>query len=374
MPTSRELIEHIHAAGRQMVLAITGGGSRAIAELLEVPGGSATVLEAIVPYSASALDDWLGGPVDHYCSERTARAMAMAAFERARELSANDPHQICGIGATASLVSNRPKRGPHRIHVAWQTAERTSVATCELKKGARTRVEEESTATALIVKAIAEACDLKQENIPEHGESEKVTRRDQAAPPLWTQLLLGQRTYVDISSESGDFRSPPTVLFPGAFNPLHSGHRRMAQIAANRLGRPVSFELSITNVDKQPLDFIEIADRVAQFAGEHILLTRTSRFTGKARLAPGCTFVVGVDTITRVGNSKYYGGGDLARDIALAVIRSTGCRFLVFGRDVGGRFRTLSQLSIPPALRDLCDEVSEHEFRDDISSTTLRNE
>lgn len=372
MSTSRELIEHIHAAGRQMVLAITGGGSRAIAELLEVPGGSATVLEALVPYSATALDDWLGGPVDHYCSERTARAMAMAAFERARELSANDPHQLCGIGATASLVSNRPKRGPHRIHVAWQTAERTSVASCELVKGARTRSEEEAIATQLVLNAATEACGLRSHTKPLAGPTEPVVHREQAARPTWMQLLLGERTHVGITSQSGDLKSPPTVLFPGAFNPLHAGHRRMAQVAADRLGLPITFELSITNVDKPPLDFIEIADRLAQFSGEQVLLTRAPRFVEKARIAPGCTFVVGVDTITRIGNAKYYGGGIGERDAALVTLRDAGCGFLVFGRYGNGSFCTLSGVELPPILRDLCEEVSEAEFRDDISSTALR--
>ena len=37
--------------GRQLVVAVTGGGSQAIADLLTVPGASATVLEAVVPYS-----------------------------------------------------------------------------------------------------------------------------------------------------------------------------------------------------------------------------------------------------------------------------------------------------------------------------------
>jgi nicotinamide mononucleotide (NMN) deamidase PncC len=125
--TPQTLIEQIHASGRQFVMAVTGGGSGAISGLLEVPGASASVLEAIVPYAASAMADWLGGTPDHYCSERTARAMAMAAFERARKLSDADPHTLRGIGATASLASNRPKRGPHRIHVAWQSADTTVV-------------------------------------------------------------------------------------------------------------------------------------------------------------------------------------------------------------------------------------------------------
>jgi hypothetical protein len=35
------MIVELHASGRQAVLAITGGGSGAIAELLRVPGGFA---------------------------------------------------------------------------------------------------------------------------------------------------------------------------------------------------------------------------------------------------------------------------------------------------------------------------------------------
>src|SRR5262245_24531136 len=74
----------IHASGRHFVIALTGGGSGAIGLLLQTPGASRSVLEAIVPYALPALADWLGGVPDQACSAPTARAMAMAAFERAR--------------------------------------------------------------------------------------------------------------------------------------------------------------------------------------------------------------------------------------------------------------------------------------------------
>ncbi|MGH7335244.1 MAG: hypothetical protein ACREKS_21370, partial [Candidatus Rokuibacteriota bacterium] len=72
----RRLIEHVHASGRRVVLAITGGGSGAIGELLRIPGGSRTLLEAIVPYDSAALAQYLGGAPDQACSEETAVAMA----------------------------------------------------------------------------------------------------------------------------------------------------------------------------------------------------------------------------------------------------------------------------------------------------------
>ncbi len=368
--TQTELVGHIHAAERPLVVAITGGGSGAIAALLEVPGGSATLLEAVVPYSSAALQDWLGGPVDHYCSERTARAMAMAAFERAHQLGDVPANKLLGIGATASLVSNRPKLGPHRIHVAWQSADTTSVASCELVKGARTREQEERLAANFILNAIAEACGVDGSLVSSSAE-EPVARRTKVAPPAWSELILGVRTHVVVPETSAN--NPPEALFPGAFNPIHSAHRRMAEFASKRLGAPVTFELSIANVDKPPLDYLEIADRLAQFTGERVLLSRAPRFVEKARLAPGCTFVVGSDTIIRIADAKYYAGGVEQRDAAIGVIAAAGCRFLVFGRVVDSTFRSLSSASIPSELRQLCDEVSESEFREDISSTELRS-
>ena len=59
--SQHDVVERIHASGRGCVVSFTGGGSQAIADLLTVPGASATMLEAVVPYSAAALAEWLGG-------------------------------------------------------------------------------------------------------------------------------------------------------------------------------------------------------------------------------------------------------------------------------------------------------------------------
>ncbi len=367
--SNQTAIERIHTSGKRLVLAVTGGGSGAIAELLQVPGASASVLEAVVPYAAAALEQWLGGPVDQHCSEQTARAMAMAAFARARDLSNTEPHTLRGIGATASLASVRPKRGAHRVHVAWQSADVTTVVSCELMKSRRTRAEEEQIATRFILAAVAEACGIDDVTFGVRIQ-EPIERRQQHAPHAWSELLLGERNCIAIPDRQAS--STPVILFPGAFNPPHWGHERMASLAAARYGARVTFELSITNVDKPPLDFIELSDRLEQLAGRDVLVTRAARFVEKARLAPGCTFVVGVDTIERIGDPSYYGGDSTRRDAAIAAIAHEGCRFLVFGRFLSGRFLTLSDVSVLPALRTLCDFVSESEFHADVSSTDLR--
>lgn len=363
-------IERIHASGRQLVLSVTGGGSGAIAALLEVPGASASVLEAVVPYAFTALERWLGGPVDQACSERTARAMAMASFERARALVGGEATGLRGVGATASLTTTRPKRGPHRVHVAWQSAQTTVAVSCGLEKGRRTRGDEERIATALVLDAVAEASGIEALPLTDLAIRVGIRRREQRAPAAWSELLLGRRTAVAVPEHEPS--APPAVLFPGAFNPLHEGHRRMAELAAARSGLPVTFELSIANVDKPPLDFLEIADRLAPLAGRGVLLTRAPTFVEKSRIAPGCLFVVGIDTLARIGEPRYYGGDASHRDAAIAAIAEHGCRFLVFGRRVGSRFSTLADCDIPPSLRRLCEEVPEAEFRADVSSTELR--
>src|ERR1044072_3956744 len=56
----QHLIASLHASGRKAALAITGGGSGAIGELLRVPGGSRLLIEAQVPYDEQALATFLG--------------------------------------------------------------------------------------------------------------------------------------------------------------------------------------------------------------------------------------------------------------------------------------------------------------------------
>jgi hypothetical protein len=328
------------------------------------------MLEAVLPYSLVALEDWLGGRVDQACSERTARAMAMAAFERACSLSTSDPHSLVGVGATASLASVRPKHGPHRVHVAWQSAAATVAYSIELRKGQRSRIEEEAIASRLVLQATAEACGIDAEPPAGLSPDEPITRREKRAPAAWTELLLNEQQF--IGDNEGKEPVAPRLVFPGAFNPLHAGHRRMTELAAARVGQPVTLELSITNVDKPPLDFLEIDDRLQQLAGLPILLTRAPTFVEKAAILPGGTFIVGADTLARIADPIYYAGSTERRDASVAKIAAQGCRFLVFGRNVGSRFITLASLDLPPALRALCDEVPASEFRDDTSSTSVR--
>lgn len=366
-----DLAALIHAAPVEMVLAITGGGSRAIGDLLAVPGGSRTLLEATVPYSASALNRYLGAPPEQYCSKRTARAMAMAALQRALLYGERQADQLAGIGCTASLASDRPKRGPHRVHVAVQTPRLTEAWSLDLEKGRRSRAEEEDLCARLVLNAAALAAGLAERTEVPLRPAEALRAQRKEAPAEWTDLLLAKQQQV----AAGKPGAPAaTAIFPGAFNPLHAGHREMIRLAQQRLGGDVALEISLVNVDKPPLDFLELDRRLADLADRHVWLTRAPTFVEKARLFPGATFIVGADTLVRIADAKYYGNDPARADAALAEIAARGCHFLVFGRDSSSGFASLSDLELPPALRRLCQGVPADQFRCDISSTAIRTQ
>ncbi len=389
------------------VLAVTGGGSLAISDLLTTPGASRVVLEALVPYSLPALVELLQHPVEQACSARTARAMAMACFWRAwrwqqptdRSLSDEESDELIsrlwGVACTASLRTDRPKRGDHRCHIAVQTATTTQTYSLVLKKEARSRADEERLVADLVLRAVDAARALPLRELPPLLEGEQLECTTTEADPDWQDVVLGRIDAVSVGGVDGDASEPEPssshvtagaasgeaspalehsagLVFPGAFHPIHHGHRGMARWVETKFGRPVEFEISVENVDKPSLDYTEIAERLKQFApNEVVWLTRAATFVEKARIFPGATFIVGADTAQRLGETRYYASRE-ARDAAIAEIARLGCRLLVFARKVGGRLRTLDELDIPDELRAICTGVDPEEFREDISSTELR--
>lgn len=375
--------------------------------MLGEAGASRTVLEAKVPYAAASLAELLGGQPEQACSGATARAMAMAALQRALQLALKaepsavgdadappaDAHaapsadQLFGFAATASLATDRAKRGPCRAHIAVQTLAQTSHAALALSGE---RPAQEAALVEHCWRTLLQALELETPEKPTTAEEDAESRAPNQpqtglptaeaggiervlAPKPWRSLISGASEAIFIGP--GGAPAPPLercakLLFPGAFNPLHDGHRRMMAVAEVKTGLAGAFELSVRNIDKPLLDYVEIQRRLAQF--EHpAWLTRLPSFAEKAKRFPGATFIVGIDTLVRIADPHYY-GGEAGLHRALAALAQRKARFLVFGRILNAAFQGLAQVELPPALRQMCLAVSEAEFRADVSSTALR--
>lgn len=372
----RATIKEIHAAPQMAVVAVTGAGSRAIAWLLEVAGASRTLLEAVVPYGRRSVVDFLGHEPARFVSPRTARDIAQVAYRLALNLREGSP-PVVGLACTATIATDRPKRGEHWCCVAtWYNAGVTTY-TLRLAKGQRDRGGEEEVVSLLVIYALARACGIDVE-LPLgliNGERLEVQSRSHASPIK--RLLSGETSTVTVYSDARMGVDEPLLvgaLLPGAFSPLHHGHEQLARVASEILGTEVVFELSVVNVDKPPLKEAEVRRRLRQFEGKgRVILTRSETFRKKAGLFPGCTFVIGWDTALRLLDPRYYGGEEQAMFSAVAEIGDAGCRFLVAGREHDGEFRSLAQVPIPHGLIGLFHAIPESRFRADISSTNLRS-
>jgi nicotinamide mononucleotide (NMN) deamidase PncC len=373
MPMETSLIEAIHAAPLRFVVAVTGGGSGAVAALLGVPGASRTVLEALVPYHERALLEFLGGRPEQFCSAATAQAMARRARERAAWLAPGEI--VAGIGVTASLVSDRPKKGEHRCFIAVETAGHSTLLSLTLQKGGRDRAAEEGMVDIIILNAMAEAAGVADRLPVPLLPGEAVVRAAEAKTDLLEKLVQAELPALVVWPDGRvSAEGKPVALLPGAFNPAHAGHWSLAATAARRTGLAIGFELSAVNVDKPPLSAEELRRRLHPFAwAAPVWITRAPTFVEKARLFPGTVFVVGADTAERIVQARYYGDSVEQMHAALAEIRTLGCRFVVAGRrDEVGAFRCLERVQLGDELRTLFAEIPEQEFRFDGSSTEIR--
>lgn len=346
---------------------------------------------------------------------------------------------LLGVGVTASLATSRPKKGAHRVYCAVLSYRGAFSASLFLKKNARSRLEEEHITADFILNVLNFAIErLKQ---LEHSQADPaqywrefseslpiqdyfdalledsatisyafIDRRSaqflyapdfrdandaQVQALLWrsgtpeTALVAKNNTvalypYVQFLQE--DYAQPlpdsdlstSHAFFPGSFNPPHQGHYKIVALADQILKTTVAPEISAVNVDKPPLDPIEIIRRMralnSALPERDAWLTNAPLYRQKAQIAPNATFVVGTDTILRLADPKYENNDVTQRDAMLRLLSEHNARFLVFSRRVNDKIYNVNDLrvSLPQPLASMCEFVEPDVFLDDSSSTELR--
>lgn len=390
----KDKIMDISTSPFRIVLAVTGGGTEAIGELLRHGGGSNTLLEAIVPYSKGSLCNLIGKEPERYASAETAKDMAMSTYRRALLLDSGteikDPEKLIGIGVTCKLTRKEHERKDRQneIYIASQSYARTTVSGITIKRKG-SREEQERFAAKYIVDWIAFLCNPGKYSNPDiqkvtSNEKTLIFNDEAKADPSVSDLLL--KTLQSLNSGSnatpakvclGKNANNPGIIMSGSFNPCHKNHVEMAMIASEKFGMPVDFEISLANVDKPPIDYISLKERLdsvkacMQDMGRHsagnIYLSNSPLFADKAVLFPGSVFLIGTDTLNRLFNSNYYRKGEDKQSL-IEHFKKYNVSFLVFRRK-GADICT--GIDIP----DICEIVSYEHYTDDgTSSTKIRNE
>lgn len=167
----------------------------------------------------------------------------------------------------------------------------------------------------------------------------------------------------------------PKFLFCGSFNPLHNGHIAIVDYIYKKHGVPVDFEISLLNVEKNPIRFSDVLARHSQMYGLYkpsfgrLYVTDDARYLEKAQILPEVTFVCGFDTMIALCKGGYYENFDEA----INEFNDLGITWLVFPRHKeDGTISTAADFKgMPAKLMDRTTIVDDFEAID-VASRRLR--
>uniref|UniRef100_A0A7S3QL21 Cytidyltransferase-like domain-containing protein n=1 Tax=Dunaliella tertiolecta TaxID=3047 RepID=A0A7S3QL21_DUNTE len=398
--TSAQLVHSINASNVRLVLYATGGPIQVPTWLLSTASGlnQTAVLEVLLPQTQGSLVD-LTKQVLPWCSEAAALTLAQVAHRRAAHLAAFGT-PIVGVSICMDPAAPQGHRAFVAVHGKIQGP---CVACIQLTQPGASRHEEDTVISRLVLKVLADALDAwprslqgqsktlapqgwapseqlcVSQPLDSEGIPAAVSLKQIAAPDPLEALMAGNVKCVEFNGSQVVTDAPRRnkLYLPGSFNPLHAGHKQLLAVARSLSGdKEAAFELSIGNPDKGMLPVEETRRRVQQFVDAQlpVVVSCAPLFPDKSDMFPDSTFVLGYDTAKRLVMPKYYGDSELNMLLNFARLRHRGCKFMVAGRydAEAKKFLTLRDVQVPLGLADLFEDIDEHDFRVDVSSTELR--
>jgi hypothetical protein len=344
----KETILKLQEQDFQLVTVVTGGGAELLSELTRYGGASKFLLDASAPWNQAALMKYLQArkAPDQFCSETTARTMAVAAYWHGVNLG-GDPAKVIGLSLTAKLglTTKAEREGrEHAIYCGLQTYDSTDALGIKLHHP-RSREGESELSANLALKMLCYGLDIPSFGLLQTPEE-----------PCFMHHSKGTQAIVDVAHGKTDFQIvhafDPNVkienVFSSSMNPLTKNHIEMIRRGHEETGKPVFLELAIRNADKPPLDYMTVNERIeltcsriksaildgtlapGVFGG--IVLTNKATFLEKAKIFKGATFLIGGDTYNRIVDPIYYGGNQDSMQAAIQELTMANARFLVFDR------------------------------------------
>ena len=295
----QNLIKKIGDSPYQTVISITGGGISAISGLLKY--NSKILLEATLPYNNTSLVEFIGGNPEKFCSLDIARSMAAASFRRCLQICEDeDKTHLIGLGACSSLDKKE-------IHVAIMTPHEIRAWTLIIRGSANDLLVAEG-----ILAMLGSACQISGIEISQNL-SNKITiatTNRSLEHVLYTQKPHVVKYSIGEKKQEGK----PVILFPGSFDPVNESHIAIAEFVYNfnKQTHPINFEIAVNNIDKPFMDYFHMHERTStirhklrsqKWSGD-VYFTNMPRFFDKSQYFKNCQFIIGIDTLIRMGHNS----------------------------------------------------------------------
>lgn len=366
--------------GYNVVMVLAGGGYDTPGWMCNHGGMSGTLLEVRCLSHPKATDEFINGKPDKYVSAFTARTLAVAAYRRSLHLKPDG--RPLGIGVTCALKkASWETEREGRVHEAYMVRQ-DSTTTYELYlrfDPTHNRWQQESILSVVLGQFFSLGVGVM---------ADPVRRFLSLCKDGAYAAKSGIATLGEVEVVGGFVPVHPTALSPrkailsSSCNPFHNGHVAMLEAGSRRLGCPVDVELCVTNADKPPLDYLTIQERTTQVKEKlrgnphfgEVVLTNSPLFLDKLELFPEATFLIGVDTLTRICDPKYYNNSAVKVLSGLtASMREKSLPFLVFPRFGYSIPETEIHSKLYSHFSTLSEWIGDNEFAPtDISSTKIR--